>query len=325
MSAPLVTVAIPVRDGAEVLERTLAAVRAQALEAEVELVVCDSGSRDASVALARAYEAEVIEIPAPSFSHGATRNRLMERSHGSHVAFLTQDAVPADERWLGRLIGGFGLAEAVGLVFGPYVPWPGASVMVTRELTAWFSSFAPDGRPRVDRLAPEERGVPARALLGPRGFFTDANGCVSRSAWEVAPFRDVPYAEDHVLAHDMLRAGFAKVYLPDAAVIHSHEYSAWNWLRRSFDEARALKDVYGWAEPLDARATTLKVWGRVGADRRWFVTRRGADSTSAAELTLLAASARHHALRVAGGVLGARAERLPRDLVRRLSLEGRER
>jgi glycosyltransferase involved in cell wall biosynthesis len=325
MTAPLVTVAIPIRDGAAVLERTLSAVRAQMLDGEVELIVCDSGSRDGSVALARAYGAEVIEIPAASFSHGATRNRLMERSHGSHVAFLTQDAVPADELWLDRLRGGFLLAADVGLVFGPYIPQPDASPMVQRELTEWFSSFAPDGRPRVDRLQAEERGLPARALLGPRGFFTDANGCVARSAWATVPFRDVPYAEDHVLAHDMLRAGFAKVYLPDAAVIHSHEYSAWNWLRRSFDEARALKDVYGWAEPLHPRATPLKVWGRVGADRRWIRARGATDSGRAAELTLLAASAGHHSLRVAGGVLGARAERLPSGLVRRLSLERRER
>jgi glycosyltransferase involved in cell wall biosynthesis len=323
MTASLVTVAIPIRDGAHVLERTLAAVRAQVLNREVELVVCDSGSRDRSVALARAHGAEVIEIPASSFSHGGTRNRLMERSRGSHVAFLTQDAVPADERWLERLLGGFRIAPDAGLVFGPYVPQPGASVMVQRELTEWFRSFAPDGRPRVDRLEPEERGLPARALLGPRGFFTDANGCVARSAWEQVPFRGVPYAEDHVLAHDMLRAGFAKVYLPEAAVVHSHEYSSWDWLRRSFDEARALKEVYGWAEPLHPRATPLKVWGRVGADRRWMRAHPAADHRPSAEAMLLGASAGHHALRVAGGVLGARAEHLPRGLVRRLSLEGR--
>ena len=45
----------------------------------------------------------------------------------------------------------------------------------------------------------------------------------------------------------MLRAGYAKVYVPDAAVIHSHEYSPGEWLRRSFDEARAVAEVYGFA------------------------------------------------------------------------------
>ncbi|HWF34885.1 MAG TPA: glycosyltransferase family A protein, partial [Solirubrobacteraceae bacterium] len=196
-----VTVAIPVRDGGAVLARTLGAVRAQRLEGdgELELLVCDSGSRDGSVALARRYGAEVIEIAPEHFSHGGTRQLLMERSAGAHVAFLTQDAVPADERWLARLLAGFEVAGDVGLVFGPYRPRADASPMVARELADWFRSFSPGGAPRVDRLSPSERDIPARALLGARGFFTDANGCVARSAWESVPFRPVPYAEDHVL------------------------------------------------------------------------------------------------------------------------------
>ncbi|HWC87229.1 MAG TPA: glycosyltransferase family A protein, partial [Solirubrobacteraceae bacterium] len=211
-----VTVALPVRDGSAVLVATLSAVRAQRLERPLELLVCDSGSHDDSVGLARAHGAEVIEIAPESFSHGATRNLLMERASGAHVAFLTQDAVPADERWLERLLSGFELADDVGLVFGPYRPRADASPMVARELSHWFESFSPAGTPRLDRLEPGERSLPARALLGPRGYFTDANGCVARAAWQEVPFRPVPYAEDHVLAHDMLRAGYAKVYLPEA-------------------------------------------------------------------------------------------------------------
>lgn len=317
-----VTVAIPARDGAAVLDETLAAVGAQRLEPALELLVCDSGSRDGSVALARDHGAEVIEIAPERFSHGATRNLLMERASGAHVAFLTQDAVPADELWLARLLEGFAVADDVGLVFGPYRPRADASPMVARELSEWFWSFSPDRAPRVDRLGPGERGVAAGELLGARGYFTDANGCVARSAWEEVPFRPVPYAEDHVLAHDMLRAGYAKVYVPGAAVIHSHEYSGWDWLRRSFDEARALREVYGFVEPLDARRTPLKVWGLVGADWRFA---RGADGVAARTpraAGLLARSAVHHSLRVAGAVLGSRADRIPGALARRLSLEG---
>jgi glycosyltransferase involved in cell wall biosynthesis len=310
-----VTVAIPVRNGGARLELALAAVRAQQLDREVELLVCDSGSRDGSVELARRYRAEVIEIAPERFSHGGTRQLLMERSSGAHVAFLTQDAVPADEQWLARLLAGFEAADDVALVFGPYRPQPGASPMVARELGAWFRSFSPDGAPRVDRLSWAERDLPARALLGPRGFFTDANGAVARRAWESVPFRPVAYAEDHVLAHDMLRAGYAKVYAPDAAVIHSHEYTGWGWLRRSFDESRALREVYGFVEPV----APLKVWGLVGAD--WRFARGARSAGGGPRAGLLAKSAVHHSLRFTGAVLGSRADRLPRAAARRLSLE----
>jgi glycosyltransferase involved in cell wall biosynthesis len=322
---PTVSVAIPVRDGASVLERTLAAVGAQRLgqPASLELLVCDSGSRDGSVALARRSGAEVIEIAPDSFSHGGTRNLLMERSHGDYVAFLTQDAVPADEYWLLRLLEGFALADDVALTFGPYRPRPDASPIVSRELIEWFRSFSPAGSPRIDRLDSSERRIQARKLLGPRGFFTDANGAVARAAWDVVPFRQVPYAEDHVLAHDMLRAGYAKVFLPAAAVVHSHDYSLWGWLRRSFDEARAMQDVYGWVEPLDARIIALNVWGLVGADWRWARSQPNLALGPATTLPLLGRSTMHHLARTAGAVLGSRAGRLPPALVRRLSLERR--
>ena len=41
----------------------------------------------------------------------------------------------------------------------------------------------------------------------------------------------------------MLAAGYAKVYRPDAAVIHSHDYRPLDQLRRSFDEWRGLREV----------------------------------------------------------------------------------
>jgi rhamnosyltransferase len=271
------------------------------------------------VTIARNYDADVAVIEPGRFSHGATRNLLMERSQGEHVVFLTQDAVPANQKWLERLIAGFALADDVALTFGPYLPRDDASPMVKRELTHWFGTFSPGAAPRVDRLSSGERDIPANALLGPRGFFTDANGCVAREAWRSVPFRPVPYAEDHMLALDMLRAGHAKVYLPDAAVIHSHEYAGLGWLRRSFDESRALHEVYGYEPSASLRRMALQVYGLVGADWRWARARREASPS------LLLRSLLHHARRTAGEVLGVRAGRLPDPVVRRLSLEGRGR
>ncbi len=93
--SPSATVAIPTLDAGPGFERTLAAVRDQRVDAEVELLVCDSGSRDETVSIARRFGARVIEIPPASFSHGATRDLLMSEADGDYVAFLTQDAVPA--------------------------------------------------------------------------------------------------------------------------------------------------------------------------------------------------------------------------------------
>ncbi len=313
-----VTVAIPVRDGGELFARTLAALARQTVMHE--LIVCDSGSRDGSDTRAREYGARVIEIPSGEFSHGGTRNLLLSEAAGEHVALLTQDAEPADERWLERLLEGFSAARDVGIVYGPYIPRPDAAPAVRWELERWFSSLSPDGAPRVERLRAEERALSVLELLGARGFFTDANACVSRAAWSVAPFRDVPYAEDRVLAIDMLRAGYAKAFVPAAAVVHSHDYTAGEQLRRSFDEWRGLREVYGWREPASPMRVAGQLRGALGQARR-AALREG--MSPARRRATLATVGRHQVVRLAGALLGSRADRLPPAVRRRLSLEGR--
>jgi rhamnosyltransferase len=287
----------------------LAAVRAQHLDRPVELLVADSGSTDGSRGLARQHGAELIEVRPGDFSHGATRNLLVERASGSHIAFLTQDAVPANERWLANLLEGFDAADDVGLVFGPYRARPDASLMVRRELDDWFASLSTEAERGAGEI-PDIR----------RSFFTDANGCLARAAWERVPFRPVGYAEDQLLARDMLAAGYAKVYRPDAAVIHSHRYRPMDQFRRSFDEWRGLREVG--AIPA-APALAPAALGVQRAVRDDLALARTEGQPGGDRLTTAVASLVHHSLRAAGAALGSRADRLPSLLRRACSLEGR--
>jgi glycosyltransferase involved in cell wall biosynthesis len=304
-----VTVAVPVLNGGVLFGRVLAAVRSQRLNRPLELLVVDSGSTDESRDLALRNDAKLLEIPAEQFSHGGTRNLLMERASGSHVAFLSQDAVPADDQWLARLLKGFDAAEDVGLVFGPYRGRADCTLMVRRELDDWFASFSR----RV------ERGVGVEPDVR-RTFFSDANGCVARGAWEKVPFRAVAYAEDQLLARDMLAAGFAKVYQPDAAVIHSHDYPTSEQFQRSFDEWRGLREV-GAIPAAPGFGPALLGVQRATRDDLALARREGHPRTG--RVKIAAASLRHHAARAAGAALGARADRLPPNFRRALSLENR--
>jgi glycosyltransferase involved in cell wall biosynthesis len=252
-----VTVALPVLNGGALLDDVLAAVRSQELDLPVELLVIDSGSTDGSQQVARRHGARVVDIPRHEFSHGRTRNRLMELATGDHVAFLTQDSRPAHERWLAALLRGFALGEDVALVFGPHRPRPDASPMVRRELLEAFARFGPEG-------------------IDDGHFFSSANGAVARWAWERVPFADVDYAEDHVLARDMVAAGFSKAYVPEAEVLHSHDHPPLRAFRRYFDDYRALAGVNGLREPLTPRYIAARVRNDVAADRA-FMRREGVE------------------------------------------------
>ena len=269
-------------------------------------MVADSGSSDGSLSVAQRYGARVIEIPPESFSHGGTRDLLMRESTGSHVAFLTQDATPASPEWLAALLRGFSRASDVALVYGPYVPRPDAPHWVRRELVEFFGSA-----PRVDR------GISA---FGDATFYTDANGCILRDAYAQVPYRHVSYAEDQLLAADMLAAGWAKAYEPDAAVIHSHSYPPAELFGRLFDEFRALREVHGHVEEVGLRYTLGTLRRQVARDRA-FLRAEGASGAALDRGTL--ESLRFYAIRAAASALGTRADRLPERARAALSRDGR--
>jgi glycosyltransferase involved in cell wall biosynthesis len=318
----VVTVAVPVLNGARYLDEVLGAVRSQRVDREVELLVVDSGSTDGSVEIARSHGAVVHEISRDEFSHGATRNRMMTLARGDHVAFLTQDATPASERWLAALLEGFEHAADVAAVFGPHDARPDASHMIKSEMERHFASWGNGGvEVDVQRLDRSREGIAAyRDFPGQLTFLSDVNCAIARWAWERVPYREVPYAEDQLLGRELIEAGFAKVFHPEARVLHSHDYPPAAFFRRYFDEFRSLREVLGFRQPWGPKRTLWDVRGLVGADKRW-LREQGVDGP---ELwRLLAVSGRHHALRMAGAVIGTRADRLPAGARGALSLDGR--
>jgi O-antigen biosynthesis protein len=318
----IVTVAIPVLNGARYLDEVLAAVGRQRVDREVEILIVDSGSTDGSLEIARRHGAVVHEIPKSEFSHGGTRNKMMGLARGVHVAFLTQDATPAHDRWLAALLEGFEQADDVAAVFGPHEARPDASHMIKAEMDRHFASWGNGGREiDVQRLDTSPEGIAAyRDFPGQLTFMSDVNCAIARWAWQEVPYREVPYAEDQLLGRELIEAGFAKVFHPDARVLHSHDYPPVAFFRRYFDEFRSLREVLGFQQPWGPRRTLNDIRGLVGADRRWL---KAQGLERRAMVRPLLVSGRHHAGRMAGSIIGTRADRLPAALRRALSLEGR--
>jgi glycosyltransferase involved in cell wall biosynthesis/SAM-dependent methyltransferase len=319
--AEVVTVAVPVLNGARYLDEVLAAIRGQRVDREVELLVVDSGSTDQSLEIAERHSARIHRIPKSEFSHGGTRNLMMELSRGDHVAFLTQDATPASQGWLAALLEGFEQAEDVAAVFGPHDARPTASHVIKAEMERHFATWGGGREIDIQRLERSPTGLAAyRAEPWRFTFFSSVNCALSKEAWKKVPFREVPYAEDQLIARELIEAGFAKVFHPDARVLHSHEFRPMRFFRRYFDEFRGLREVLGYREPGGIRRTYRAWQSLTEADRRWLLE----DGIRGPRLASnLVQSRRHHALRLAGAVLGSRAERLPRWLRGQFSLEGR--
>lgn len=298
-----VSAVIPVKDGERYLRELLDALAREGVE---EVLVIDSGSRDRSVALARAAGSRVIEIAPAEFSHGATRNLGAQSTVGDLICFLTQDATPCPG-WLAAYLEAFTLEEGIGAAYGPHLARPDTSPMIARELEEFFASFSPDGGPVVQRA-----GGPA--------FLSNVNACYLRPCWEEVRFRNVAYAEDQAFGADMLAAGWAKVYHPGAAVLHAHDYGPVEFMRRYFDEYRGLRESSGHVERADLIGGVRHVRSAVAADSRWMAAHgiRGGE-----RLRWTARAGLHHGGRRVFSVLGSRSDRLPEPVRARISLERR--
>lgn len=298
------SVVIPVLNGARYLAEVLAALREQ--DAELEVLVIDSGSHDGSLEIARESGAEVVSIAPQEFGHGRTRNLGAERTSGELICFLTQDATPLPG-WLAAFREAFTLADDVGAAFGPHRPRADTSPMIARELTDFFAGFSPNGDALV--LGAED------AM-----FLSNVNACYRRECWAQIRFLDVPYSEDQAFARAMGSHGWRRAFHPEAAVLHAHDYSMVGFMRRYFDEYRGLHETSGHVERIGARSTLRDVRGLVSADRGWM---RQQGWPARKQVAWTGRSAAHHTGRKAFAALGSRAHRLPEPVQRAISLEGR--
>ena len=223
---------------AEVLEK----LRAQRFAGEVELVVVDSGSRDETVALAERAGAKVVKILPAEFDHGLTRNRGIELASGEIVVLMTQDAVPADEFLIERLVGGFEDPRVGGVLRGRF---RGPSMMCWWRgiYLAWIAGSAErrvsevTDRAVYDAMSPMERYFFC--------VFDNVCSAVRRSAWREIPFHQSAFGEDVEWSKRALEAGWKIVYEPAAAVVHSHDRPAWYEYKRTYMAHRTLFRLFG--------------------------------------------------------------------------------
>ena len=119
----LISVIIPVKNGAGILDKCLSAITNQTIATEINIIVLDSGSTDNSVIIAESFGARVINIPPKDFNHGLTRNIGVEQASGSLLYFTVQDAYLAERDQLEKMSAHFidsELQAVVGMQATPH-------------------------------------------------------------------------------------------------------------------------------------------------------------------------------------------------------------
>lgn len=205
-----------------VIHQTLAGLFSQDCH-NFELVVVDSGSTDRTLDIVGQYPCRLIQIEAENYYPGVVLNQTIEQVEAEIVVFLNSDAVPLIPSTLRRLLSAFD-DPAVQAAFARQLPRPEADTWVQRDYAV---SFPPQ--------APAPGWLP----------FSLPMAALRRSLWRQRPFyTDAWGSEDTEWGHWAKSQGYKVLYVPDALVMHSHNYTLRQLYGRRFIEGEADAFIY---------------------------------------------------------------------------------
>lgn len=222
-------VIVPTWNAGDAFRDVLQSLVTQKTDWAFDVLVVDSGSSDNTIAIVSEFSAQGVrlhQIPNSEFQHGRTRNLAISLTSAELVAVLTQDARPANDRWLANMVKAFSLGDEIAGAFGRHHVYPEASAFVRHGQDAHFDRLAT--LPQVAHWYVTPEGMEWGSLEHQQWlhFYSDNNSMMRRSVWEKIPYPEVHWAEDQLWAWEIAKQGYKKAYADDAVVFHSHNYSA---------------------------------------------------------------------------------------------------
>jgi rhamnosyltransferase len=309
------SVIIPTKNPGTHFQKVLNAVLSQSTDFNYEVLVIDSGSTDCTQAYVKGLVDPRVRlhcIDSASFGHGRTRNLGVSMTSGQYAVLITHDALPVDEHWLANMVAIADSDPQIAGVFGRHIAYPDADPFTTRELEMHFASFDAWALVSLEDPVRYARDQGYRQVLH---FFSDNNALIRRSVWNLHPYPDVDFAEDQIWAQKIIEAGYKKAYARDGVVFHSHDYALFERLQRSFDEAYALRGLFGYVLSNGLLSLVLS-WLKL--TRRDMVFAWQNDLWRSHTLSVLRVPF-DNIMRLTGHYLGSRGDRLPQVLRQRLS------
>lgn len=167
----------------------------------------------------------VLPIDKKSFDHGGTRRYGASLSDSDILMFMTQDAIPADEYLIERLL-------------EPYTD-PQIAATYARQLAddktdlieQYIRNFNYPKQSRIKALEDLNK-------LGIKTFFcSDVCATYRKEVYDkLGGFVEKTiFNEDMIMAAGIIRAGYRIAYTAEAMVVHSHTYSYLQQFTRNFD------------------------------------------------------------------------------------------
>ncbi|MBR7138076.1 MAG: glycosyltransferase [Lentisphaeria bacterium] len=230
------------------IKQTVTALLAQDVDDEIEIISCDDRSTDGTAEyLAGVVQLRRIAPPEGKYVPGKTLNHLVRHAQGQYIVFNNADAIPQHKDYLKNLIQPL-KDMSVNCVFGNQIPRKNAFAVVRKDYERAFG----DGS--ISRNWNK--------------FFSLVSSGFRKEELITHPFdENFQYSEDSQWVN---RREVKIVYVPDAVVEHSHNYTLKEVEKRFFNEGVADKQM-GKKSP-----GVLRTWKTICAEtlRDWIYIAR---------------------------------------------------
>jgi glycosyltransferase involved in cell wall biosynthesis len=221
---PKVSLVIRCYNEEEHIGRLLSGILQQTIES-VDIIVVDSGSTDATLAIASRYPVNILSIKPEDFSFGRALNLGCQAAKGEFIVMASAHVYPIYQDWLEKLLSPFNNPK-VALTYGKQRGNETTKYSEQQIFATWF----PDSNSLTDRAHP---------------FCNNANAAIRRSLWEKVPYDEtLTGLEDLDWAKRAIALGYHIVYVPEAEIVHLHDESPRRIYNRYRREAMALKHIY---------------------------------------------------------------------------------
>lgn len=223
-----VSVVIPTKDGGEDFRRVLATIANQKGFRQIEIIVVDSGSTDKTVELADQFGAKVIKILPEEFSHSYARNLGASCASGEYLLFTVQDALPPSDSWLYELFSVIENNDVVAVSCAEF-PWESADLFYRAISWNHYNFLEVEKQDRIMRYTGSEDHLALRK----NGQLSDLACLISKEVFTKYKYK-TDYGEDLDLGLRLIKDGYQIAFLGSTRIIHSHNRSAYYYLKRGY-------------------------------------------------------------------------------------------
>lgn len=220
---PVCSIVIRAYNEEQHIGRLLTGIAQQTID-DVQIILVDSGSSDATLEIARRFPVDIVQIRPEDFTFGRSLNCGISHAIADYVVIASAHVYPVYPDWLEKMLAPLGDSQTA-LAYGKQRGMETTKFSEHQIFQHWFPDVSMSRQPHP--------------------FCNNANAAIRRELWERQPYNEtLPGLEDLAWARNLQEQGYTIAYVAEAEIIHVHNETWPGVFNRYRREGMAFKQIY---------------------------------------------------------------------------------